>query len=96
MKYVDVILPLPLEGLFTYAVNDSMVAQVKMGVRLLVPLGRSKTYTAMAVRVHDDKPDFEVKEVKAVLDDMPMLLPQQMKLWQWISDYYISPIGGGL
>jgi primosomal protein N' (replication factor Y) len=93
MKYVDVILPLPLEGLFTYAVNDSMVAQVKMGVRLLVPLGRSKTYTAMAVRVHDDKPDFEVKEVKAVLDDMPMLLPQQMKLWQWISDYYISPIG---
>lgn len=93
MKYVDVILPLPLEGMFTYAVPDTMVAQVRMGVRLLVQLGRSKTYTAMAVRLHDDKPDFVVKEVIAVLDDEPMLLPQQMKLWQWIADYYICPLG---
>ena len=93
MKYVDVILPLPLDGMFTYAVADAMVGQVRMGVRLLVPLGRSKTYTAMAARLHDKKPDFDVKEVIAVLDDKPMLLTQQMKLWQWIADYYICPIG---
>ena len=93
MKYVDVILPLPLDGMFTYAVADAMVGQVCMGVRLLVPLGRSKTYTAMAARLHDKKPDFDVKEVIAVLDDKPMLLTQQMKLWQWIADYYICPIG---
>ncbi|HEY9541997.1 replication restart helicase PriA, partial [Prevotella sp.] len=60
---------------------------------LLVPLGRSKTYTAVAVALHDTKPDFDVKEILAVLDAEPVLLPQQMKLWQWISDYYLSPIG---
>src|SRR3712207_794850 len=93
MKYVDVILPLPLDGLFTYAVPDRLVEGVRPGVRLLVPLGRSKTYTAVAVALHDTKPDFDVKEILAVLDAEPVLLPQQMKLWQWISDYYLSPIG---
>lgn len=93
MKYVDVILPLPLEGLFTYALAPSMEDRVSLGVRLLVPLGRSKTYTAIAVHVHDTQPNFEVKEVKMVLDAMPMLLPQQYKLWQWMSSYYMAPLG---
>ncbi|SFG51507.1 primosomal protein N' [Prevotella sp. KH2C16] len=94
MKFVDVILPLPLEGVFTYAVPDAMEAQVKPGVRLLVPLGKSKTYTAIASEVHDREPQFEVREVMAVLDEgQPMLLPQQLRLWQWIADYYMSPLG---
>ena len=55
MLYVEVILPLPLEGVFTYSVPDIMAEKVKMGVRVLVPLGKSKTYTAMAVRTHSQK-----------------------------------------
>lgn len=93
MKYVDVILPLPLDGVFTYAVSDAWAPQVRLGVRVLVPLGKSKTYTAIAVRLHDDPPDFEVKEVMAVLDPSPLLLPQQYQLWQWISQYYLAPLG---
>ncbi|MCH3981965.1 MAG: primosomal protein N' [Prevotella sp.] len=93
MKYVDVILPLPLDGVFTYAVPDIWAPQVRLGVRVLVPLGKSKTYTAIAVRLHDDAPDFEVKEVMAVLDPSPLLLPQQYQLWQWISRYYLAPLG---
>lgn len=93
MHYVDVILPLPLEGTFTYSVPEPMVAQVRMGVRVLVPLGRSKTYTAMAVRLHSEKPEFETRPIIQVIDAEPVLIEQQLRLWQWISTYYMSPIG---
>lgn len=93
MHYVDVILPLPLEGTFTYSVPEPMVAQVRMGVRVLVPLGRSKTYTAMAVRLHSEKPEFETRPIIQVIDAESVLIEQQLRLWQWISTYYMSPIG---
>ncbi|WP_302823913.1 replication restart helicase PriA [Leyella stercorea] len=93
MHYVDVILPLPLEGTFTYSVPEPMVVQVRMGVRVLVPLGRSKTYTAMAVRLHSEKPEFETRPIIQVIDAEPVLIEQQLRLWQWISTYYMSPIG---
>lgn len=93
MHYVDVILPLPLEGTFTYSVPEPMVAQVRMGVRVLVPLGRSKTYTAMAVRLHSEKPEFETRPIIQVIDAEPVFIEQQLRLWQWISTYYMSPIG---
>ena len=93
MKYVDVILPLPLDGTFTYSVPDGMEGKVVPGVRLLVPLGKSKKYIAMATRLHDDKPAFSCKPVEAVLDNTPSLLPQQMRLWQWIGYYYMAPFG---
>lgn len=93
MHYVDVILPLPLEGTFTYSVPEPMVTQVRMGVRVLVPLGRSKTYTAMAVRLHSEKPEFETRPIIQVIDAEPVLIEQQLRLWQWISTYYMSPIG---
>lgn len=93
MHYVDVILPLPLEGTFTYSVPEPIVAQVRMGVRVLVPLGRSKTYTAMAVRLHSEKPEFETRPIIQVIDAEPVLIEQQLRLWQWISTYYMSPIG---
>lgn len=101
MHYVDVILPLPLEGLFTYGVPTDLQEQVRFGVRVVVPLGKSKTYTAMAVRVHDDAPTYlqkdgkpvTVKDVLSVLDAQPILLPAQYQLWRWIADYYMSPVG---
>lgn len=70
-----------------------MVTQVRMGVRVLVPLGRSKTYTAMAVRLHSEKPEFETRPIIQVIDAEPVLIEQQLRLWQWISTYYMSPIG---
>ena len=70
-----------------------MLAQVRMGVRVLVPLGRSKTYTAMAVRLHSEKPEFETRPIIQVIDAEPVLIEQQLRLWQWISTYYMSPIG---
>ena len=93
MRYVDVILPRPLEGYFTYAISDELATGVKLGIRVLVPFGASKTCTAMAVRVHDEKPEFDTKAVLQVVDSAPMLLPQQLDLWQWIAQYYMAPIG---
>ena len=93
MQYVDVILPRPLDGFFTYAISSDMSSGVKLGIRVLVPFGASKTCTAMVVRMHDDKPAFETKQVLQVVDSMPMLLPQQLDLWKWIAQYYMAPIG---
>ena len=93
MRYVDVILPRPLDGFFTYAISSDMSSGVKLGIRVLVPFGASKTCTAMVVRMHDDKPAFETKQVIQVVDSMPMLLPQQLDLWKWIAQYYMAPIG---
>lgn len=94
MTYADVILPLPLEGLFTYSVPQQMEASVCPGVRVLVPLGRSKSYVGMVARVHGDAPQgYKVKPVTQVMDDAPVVTPCQYELWQWIAEYYMSPIG---
>lgn len=94
MHYVDVLLPLPLEGLYTYAVPTEMEGRVSFGMRVMVPLGKTKTYVAMAVRVHQDKPQANsLKFILQVLDQQPVLLPEQYRLWQWIAHYYMSPLG---
>ena len=93
MLYVEVILPLPLDGTFTYSVPDTLAPQVRMGVRVVVPLGRSKTYTAMAVSTHNDKPKFDTRDILQVVDDSPVLPERQLRLWQWISTYYMCALG---
>lgn len=93
MLYVEVILPLPLDGTFTYSVPDTLAPQVRMGVRVVVPLGRSKTYTAMAVSTHNDKPEFDTRDILQVVDDSPVLPERQLRLWQWISTYYMCALG---
>lgn len=94
MKYVDVILPLGVEGLYTYSVPVHLEGRVEPFVRILVPLGKSKTYTGIVANVHDNTPEgVTVKDIIEVIDDAPVLLPCQYKLWSWISEYYICPIG---
>lgn len=105
MTYANIILPLPLEGYFTYAVSEGLIPLIQVGVRVTVPFGKSKTYVGMVAEYPVDvpKPVEEVaqqgkkkivyKNIAEVLDDTPILLPQQLRLWKWIADYYMSPIG---
>lgn len=94
MNYADVILPLPLDGYFTYSIPPSLAASVLVGVRVLVPFGRSKNYVGIIARLHDEAPEgYEVKNLQQVLDIQPILLPQQLRLWHWIAEYYMSPVG---
>ena len=92
MHYADLILPVPLQGLFTYAIPEGM--SVRVGMRVLVTFGRSKTYMAIVAKVHDVKPEgYQVKPIAQVMDEEPIVTERQLQLWQWISDYYLSPIG---
>ena len=92
MTFADIILPLPLEGYFTYSVPPQL--QVTVGVRVLVPFGSSKKYVGIVAKVHNEKPGgYEVKDVLQVMDAQPIVLPAQLRLWHWMADYYMSPIG---
>lgn len=105
MTYANIILPLPLDGYFTYGVPDALASRVQNGMRVTVPFGKSKTYVGVVAEYPVDvpKPVEEVarqgkkkivyKNIAEVLDDTPTLLPQQLRLWKWIADYYMSPIG---
>ena len=93
-KFVDVILPLPLPRYFTYSLSEEWADEVQMGCRVVVPFGRKKYYTAIVRNVHYCEPaDYEVKEVSALLDAHPILLPEQFKFWEWLADYYLCTQG---
>ena len=71
-----------------------MEEQVKVGVRVLVPFGRNKTYVGIISEVHSQSPEgCQTKDILQVLDAMPILFDTQLRLWRWIADYYMSPIG---
>lgn len=94
MKYVDVILPLPLDGYFTYSIPPDIESPILAGIRVIVPFGRGKTYIAIAVRIHSDKSgDYKIKDIISVIDKQPILFDKQLRLWKWIADYYMSSIG---
>lgn len=93
-KFVDVILPLPLHSSFTYSLPAEWADEVQTGCRVVVPFGRKKYYTAIVCNVHYFAPtEYEVKEVSALLDASPILLPEQFKFWEWLADYYLCTQG---
>ncbi len=78
--------------MFTYAVPEGM--SVGVGMRVLVTFGRSKTYLGIVGRLHNAPPqNYQVKPITQVMDEIPIITDNQLKLWQWISEYYMSPIG---
>ena len=94
MKYADILLPVPLEGYFTYAVPERLREQIAFGMRVLVNFGPKKTYVGIVVRIHDEEPKgYNTKEIIDIADKQPMLLDKQLQLWQWIAEYYLAPIG---
>lgn len=92
--FADVILPLPLPNLFTYSVPKEMERTIGRGHRVIVPFGSRKHYTGIVMRLHDEPPKhFETKEIHSSIDPHPVVDEQQIKLWEWISFYYLSPLG---
>ena len=93
-KFVDVILPLPLGDLLTYSVPEEYEERISVGCRVTVPLGKSKHYTALVSKIHCKEPDgYTVRPITELLDDSPIVLPTQTKLWEWISLYYMCSMG---
>ena len=93
-KFVDVIVPLPVAGLFTYSVPEELTEKVQWGNRVIVPFGAKKYYTGIVVQT-DSTPSstYEVKEVAEVLDGHPILLKHQYAFWKWLADYYLCTLG---
>lgn len=94
-KYADVIVPLALPGAFTYALPASLGAEVVAGSRVVVPFGPRKSYTAIVVRLHSQAPPagVKIKEIAALVDAAPLLLPVQIDFWRWLSSYYMCTPG---
>lgn len=90
--YADVIVPLKLPGTFTYSVPEEMAVQV--GCRVQVPVGDTKAYTGIVARMRDERPegDFIIKPLLTA-DPEPVATGEMIRLWQWVSDYYLCPLG---
>ncbi|GLB53761.1 primosomal protein N' [Neptunitalea chrysea] len=92
--FVDVIVPIPVERFFTYTITKVEADFIKQGMRIAVPFGKSKIYTAIAYKVHQNPPlHYEAKEIHQILDDEPIVNEVQLQLWQWIASYYMCAIG---
>lgn len=91
--YADIVVPLAVDTL-TFGVGVDLEARVVPGVRVLVQLGRRKYYAGVVWKVHGNKPPYKtVKDIESVIDDRPVVTAGQMKLWDWVSSYYMSPLG---
>ena len=92
--FADIILPIPLEKLFTYSITKAESEFLQVGMRVSVPFGKSKIYTGLVGAVHNNKPlIYEAKDIHQILDETPIITPKQLKLWQWIAKYYMCSVG---
>ncbi|WP_303317507.1 primosomal protein N' [Flavivirga abyssicola] len=92
--FIDVIIPVPLKKLFTYNVTASEADFLKVGMRVAVPFGKSKIYTGIVYKIHQEAPTaYEAKDIQQILDDSPIVTEKQLQLWQWISNYYMCTLG---
>jgi len=94
MYFVEVILPLSLAKTFTYSVSEAEYNYIKSGMRVAVPFGKSKIYTALVIDTHENKPAlYDAKEIHQILDEKPIVTEIQIAHWQWIASYYMCAIG---
>ena len=94
MYFVEVILPLSLAKTFTYSVSETEYHYIKKGMRVAVPFGKSKIYTALVIETHENKPAlYDAKEIHQILDEKPIVTEIQIAHWRWIASYYMCAIG---
>ena len=94
LDFVEVILPLPLERNFTYAITAAEAQFIKPGFRVAVPFGKRNVYTGIVYKVHQEPPTaYEAKSIHSILDKSPILNHFQFQLWEWISTYYMCTMG---
>lgn len=102
MAYANIVLPVPLDAQFSYIVPDALADKVQVGMRVVVPFGKTKTYVGIISLYPAPKPANSVdekgkkitfKEILSIFEPTPILVPEQLKLWQWMSNYYMTPIG---
>ena len=92
--FLDVILPIPLQKAFTYHITEAEAQFLKTGMRVAVPFGKSKIYTALAYKLHNSPPTaYEPKTIHQILDETPVVTETQLNHWEWIAKYYMCSLG---
>ncbi|MBK3517415.1 replication restart helicase PriA [Carboxylicivirga marina] len=92
--FADIILPVPLPRLFTYAVPDELLHLTSIGKRVVIPFGKKKVYSGIVYQLHHHKPEeYETKDIISVLDEEPVVNAYQLKFWNWLADYYQCTLG---
>ncbi|MCZ8285509.1 MAG: primosomal protein N', partial [Bacteroidia bacterium] len=92
--FIDVIVPLSVPNKFTYRIPKELNESIGVGKRVIVQFGKSKFYTAIVYKVHDMPPkDYTAKYIDSILDEEPIVTDAQLKLWDWISHYYVCNPG---
>lgn len=91
--FAEIIVPLPLYGTYTYRIPPEIQGAVQVGSRVLVQFGKKKCYTGLVSSLHNETPTYEVKDIVSVLDPKPLVKYPQLKLWNWISEYYLCSVG---
>ena len=91
---IDVVIPLPIDTLFTYKVNKIEFEFLKNGFRVIVPFGKSKFLTAIVINKHNILPEFyDAKQIEFIIDNEPIINEHQIQFYKWMSKYYMCPIG---
>ena len=92
--FIDVILPIPIQKTFTYSITNDEANFLQKGMRVAVSFGKTKMYTGLVFNIHQIAPTlYEAKEIHQILDKAPLVNEEQLKHWQWISDYYMCSLG---
>ena len=92
LKYIDVILPLPVKGVFQYSYKSDI--ELEVGQRVIVQFGLKKLYTAIVFKKYENKTvDFKVKPIDSFINEQPLVNTKQLLFWDWVSKYYLCSIG---
>jgi primosomal protein N' (replication factor Y) len=92
--FADILLPLPLKATFTYGVPIEWQEKIKVGQRVEVSFGKSKMYSGIVKKVHNNKPEgYSIKPIKNVIDPTPIVTQTQLELWEWMASYYMCAEG---
>ncbi len=91
--WIEVILPLAIPKTYTYSVPPALQEKLKTGCRAEVVFGKNKKYAGIIKSISKERPVYETKDVLNIIDDEPVVYPQQLQLWKWMSDYYMCTEG---
>lgn len=94
MLYADVILPLPLYGVYTYLVPPDTNNKIQEGSRVIVQFGKKKFHTAIVSCLYQsEEQKNNIKEIVTILDNHPIVNPIQLRFWEWMASYYMCSVG---
>lgn len=92
--FAELLLPVPVPKLFTYRVPFDLNDKIQTGIRAIVPFGARKILTGIIISIHESPPkEYEAKYILELLDEEPVVNHLQLKLFNWIADYYLCSAG---